>query len=140
MAGGIATIMSTVKTSDRPMASDNSSFFARQAAPVAIAADTPHTDMSAVTTMHRDREGIFSRCTPAQYVATSTIGVTIHDVITPGRPSSSSRLKSTSAPKMTRPVLMRNSPASPRPSHPGTPARLPISSPTARAQSGYSRL
>ncbi len=140
MSGGITTIMITVKNSDSPIASESSSFRARQAAPVAIAADTPQTDMSAETTMHRDLEGILSRCTPHQYVLTSTIGVTTHDVSSPGRPSSSRRLNSTSAPKITRPVLMRNSPASARASHGGTPTTLPIRIPSSRAQRGYSRL
>ena len=66
MSGGIATIMSTVKKSESPIASESSSFFARQAAPVAIAAETPQTDMSADTTMQSDFDGIFRRCTPAQ--------------------------------------------------------------------------
>ena len=140
MKGGMATIIATVKASDRPMASDSSSFFALQAAPVAIAADTPHTDMSAEITMHSDFDGIFITRTPNQYVATSTIGVTTQLVSNPGRPSSSSRLKSTSAPKTTRPALMRNSPCSAGSSHFGTPTVLPMTSPTSRAHRGYSRL
>ena len=66
MNGGIATIISTVKASERPIARDNSSFLARQAAAVAIAAETPQTDMSAEITMQRDREGIRITCTPNQ--------------------------------------------------------------------------
>ena len=62
----MATIIITVKKSDRPIASVSSSFFARQAAAVAIAAETPQTDMSAETTMQSDRDGILRRCTPAQ--------------------------------------------------------------------------
>ena len=64
MNGGIATIIATVNSSESPIASDSSSFFALQAAPVAIAADTPHTDMSAAITMHRLLEGIFNQWTP----------------------------------------------------------------------------
>jgi hypothetical protein len=64
IAGGIATIMMTVKKSERPIASDSSSFFARHAAPVAIAADTPHTDMSAASVMQSGRDGMRSACTP----------------------------------------------------------------------------
>ena len=59
----MTTIMTTVKASDRPIASDSSSFFARQAAAVAMAAETPQTDMSAQITMFSDRDGIRStRC------------------------------------------------------------------------------
>ena len=103
-------------------------------------ADTPHTDMSAATTMHSDRDGIPSTRTPNQYDTTSTIGVTTHDVITPGSPSSSSRPKSTSAPNTTSPVLIRNSPFMAGANSRGTPTVLPMRMPTARAQSGYSRL
>jgi hypothetical protein len=66
MNGGIATIIATVNNSDSPIASDSSSFFALQAAPVAIAAETPHTDMSAEITMQSDFEGIFIQWTPNQ--------------------------------------------------------------------------
>ena len=66
MAGGMATIMNTVKKSESPIASDSSSFRARHAAPVAIAAETPQTDMSADTTMQSDRDGIASTWTPNQ--------------------------------------------------------------------------
>ena len=55
----LTTIMITVKISDSPMANDSSSFLALQAAAVATAADTPHTDMSAEITKFRDLDGIF---------------------------------------------------------------------------------
>ena len=49
-----------------PMASDSSSFFARQAAAVAMAADTPQTDISAEITIFSEREGIRSSRWPNQ--------------------------------------------------------------------------
>ncbi len=48
---GITTIMIAVKTRERPTARVSSSFLARHAAAVAMAADTPQTDMSAEMVM-----------------------------------------------------------------------------------------
>ena len=64
ITAGMTTIMMTVNESDSPIASDSSSFFALQAAAVAIAADTPHTDMSAEITMFSEGDGIFSTFCP----------------------------------------------------------------------------
>src|SRR5690606_26197779 len=56
MKAGSATIMMDVKTMDRPTAVVSSSLVALQAAAVAMAADTPHTHMSALTVMLSDFE------------------------------------------------------------------------------------
>jgi hypothetical protein len=64
MKAGMAIIMMAVKTRDRPMDRVSSSFLARQAAAVAMAAETPQTDMSAEMTMLRVLEGIFSTFWP----------------------------------------------------------------------------
>ena len=60
----MAIIMMAVKTRERPMDRVNSSFLARQAAAVAMAAEVPQTDMSAEMTMFRVLEGIFSTTWP----------------------------------------------------------------------------
>ena len=86
ITGGITTIMITVKNSDRAIVSEISSFFARQAAPTAIAAETPQTDMSAESVMQSDRDGTRRMWAPNRYVATRTTGVTIHAVMMPGNP------------------------------------------------------
>ncbi len=58
MKAGMATIMMAVKVRERPMERVSSSFLARAAAAVAMAADVPQTLMSAEITMLRVREGI----------------------------------------------------------------------------------
>ena len=55
----MATIMMAVNTMERPTDRVSSSFLARQAAATAIAAEVPHTDMSAEMVMFRVLEGIF---------------------------------------------------------------------------------
>jgi hypothetical protein len=55
---GWTTIDTTVKISDSPIASDSSSFFARQAAAVATAAETPQTDISAEITIFNEGDGM----------------------------------------------------------------------------------
>jgi len=60
MKFGITIIMIDVNIRDIPTAKVSSSFFALQAAAVAIAAETPHTDMSAEIVMFRVFEGIFN--------------------------------------------------------------------------------
>jgi hypothetical protein len=62
----MTNIMTAVKASEMPMASDSSSFFARQAAAVAMAAETPQTDISAEITMFSDRDGMRSSRWPNQ--------------------------------------------------------------------------
>ena len=64
MKRGITTIMMEVKMSESPTARVSSSFFARHAAAVAIAAETPQTDMSAEIVMLSVFEGIFSTFWP----------------------------------------------------------------------------
>ena len=63
---GWATMQMAVKTMDRPMASVSSSFLARQAAAVAMAAETPQTDMSAEMVMFSVLEGILTIFWPNQ--------------------------------------------------------------------------
>ncbi len=58
ITAGWITIITAVKTSERVIASEISSFFARQAAPVAMAAETPHTAISAEITMLSDGDSI----------------------------------------------------------------------------------
>jgi hypothetical protein len=55
-----------VNTMDRPMARVNSGFFALQAAAVAIAAETPQTDMSAEIVMFKVFDGILMNLWPTQ--------------------------------------------------------------------------
>ncbi len=106
MAIGITTIMITVKTSDSPIASDSSERLALQAAAVAIAAETPQTDISAEITMLSVGDPIRRIRCPNQNVPIRTIGVTTQDTNTPGNPNASKRPNRTSAPSSTRPVLM----------------------------------
>jgi len=61
---GMATIMTAVKTSESPTARVSSSFLALQAAAVAMAAETPQTDMSAEMVMLRVLDGIFTTIWP----------------------------------------------------------------------------
>ncbi len=64
MKAGMAIIMMAVKVMERPRERVSSSFLARAAAAVAMAAEVPHTDMSAEMTMFRVREGILSTFWP----------------------------------------------------------------------------
>ena len=134
---GIAIIMMTVNESDMPMASDNSSFFALQAAAVAMAADTPQTDMSAAITIFSDGDSIRSTLWPNQKVVTSTIGVTTQATQIPGTPNVSSLLKSTSAPSSTSPVLINSSVRIAGRTQLGVPIVLLINKPVANAHSDY---
>ena len=84
----------------------SSSFLARAAAAVAMAAEVPHTDISAEMTMFRVREGILSTFWPKMKVEISTIGVTTQATKMPGMPMAMILWKSTSAPSRTRPILM----------------------------------
>ena len=59
ITAGMTIIIMAVKTSDRPIESVNSSFLARQAAAVAMAAEVPQTDISAEITTLRVLDGIF---------------------------------------------------------------------------------
>ncbi len=77
--------MITVKNNEMLIANDSSSFLARQLAAVAIAAETPHTDMSALITMFSERLGIFRMRVPNQYVVINTIGVTTQATKMPGQ-------------------------------------------------------
>ena len=106
MAIGITTIMITVKVRDRPIASDSSERLALHAAAVAIAADTPQTDMSAEITMFNVGEAIRRIRCPNQNVPTRTIGVTTQATNMPGNPKANKRPTRISAPSRTRPVLM----------------------------------
>src|SRR6056297_1048136 len=106
ITAGNTIIMITVKDSDMPIARDNSSFLALHAAAVAIAAETPHTDMSAEITIFNDGEEIFSTFWPKINVLINTIGVTTQATKMPGTPSTNNRLINTSAPNNTKPVLM----------------------------------
>ena len=60
MMAGMTIIMMEVNTRLSPTARVSSSFFALQAAAVAIAAETPHTDMSAEIVMFNVFDGILS--------------------------------------------------------------------------------
>jgi hypothetical protein len=64
MKMGITTIIMAVKTRLSPTARVSSSFLARQAAAVAMAAETPQTLMSALIVMLRVLEGIFTTVCP----------------------------------------------------------------------------
>ena len=98
--------MIAVKVRESPTERVSSSFFARQAAAVAMAAEVPHTDISAEMTMFRVLEGIFSTFCPKMKVEISTMGVTTQATKIPGTPMARILPKSTSAPSRTRPVLM----------------------------------
>jgi hypothetical protein len=64
MKFGITIIMMEVNINERPTARVSSSFFALQAAAVAMAAETPQTDMSAETVIFRVFEGILMTFCP----------------------------------------------------------------------------
>ncbi len=91
---------------DKPTAVVSSSLLALQAAAVAMAADTPQTDMSALIVMLRVLEPILSTFWPNQNVVINTTGVTIQATKIPGRPIASILPNNTSAPSMMSPVLM----------------------------------
>ena len=63
---GWPTMHTAVKIMDRPMARVSSSFLALQAAAVAMAAETPQTDMSAEMVMFRVLDCIFRIFWPNQ--------------------------------------------------------------------------
>ena len=74
ISAGRAIIMIAVNARERPTERVSSSFFARQAAAVAMAAEVPHTDMSAEMTMFSVLEGIFRIFWPKMKVLISTMG------------------------------------------------------------------
>ena len=86
MKAGMVTIMMAVKVRDRPMDRVSSSFLARQAAAVAMAAEVPHTDMSEEMVMFRVAEGILRTFWPKMKVVMSTMGVTTQATKMPGVP------------------------------------------------------
>ena len=134
MKAGMATIMMAVKVRDRPMDRVSSSFLARQAAAVAMAAEVPHTDMSAEMTMFRVREGILSTFWPKMKVLMSTMGVTTQATKMPGIPMARILWNSTSAPSSTRPVLMKYSTWAPSLTSLGVPTVLAMIMPMAMDQ------
>ena len=126
--------MRTVYIRVMPTARVSSSFFARAAAAVATAADTPHTEAAAATTMTSEGLAIFSTRVPKRYMKRRTTGVTSHATTSPGGPRSRTRFKRNSAPSSTSPVLMYSSLRRAGFSQPGTPAVFDTTSPSRMAQ------
>ena len=134
MNNGISTIMATVKMSVMPTARVSSSFFARTAAAVAIAADTPHTEVAVAMMMTSDGLLIFSTRMPNRYMKKMTTGVTSQATNSPGGPRLRIRIKRISAPSSTRPVLMKNSLRSAGLIQPGVPTLFETTRPSSSAQ------
>ena len=109
MKAGRATIMMAVKVMDRPRARVSSSFLARHAAAAAMAAEVPHTDMSAEMVMFKVGEAILRTFWPKMKVVMSTMGVTTHATKIPAVPMAMILSNRISAPRSTRPVLMKYS-------------------------------
>jgi hypothetical protein len=86
---------------------------------VAIAADTPHTEVAAATMMTRVFDGIFSHRVPKNHMKTITVGVTTQATIRPGAPRRRISENRISAPSSTSPVLMNISDLAPASSHSG---------------------
>ena len=98
--------MRTVKIRVMLTARVSSSLFARAAAAVAMAAETPHTEVATAMTMTSEGLAIFSTRVPKRYMKTMTTGVTSQATTSPGGPRVRMRLNRISAPRSTSPVLM----------------------------------
>ena len=103
---GSNTIISMVNMMDTEMAIPRSFFFAPAAAPVAIAALVPQTDVAEATVITRGLLSILSTRVPNHHMKIITMGVTIHAIPRPYRPNFAILLNSTLNPITTRPVLM----------------------------------
>ena len=73
---GSNTIMMIVKMIEIEMATERSSFFAPDAAPVAIAADVPQTDVAAATVIRSGLFLILRILFPNHHMKMMTTGVT----------------------------------------------------------------
>ena len=80
---GSNTIISTVKMIDIDTVSERSFFFALLAAPTAIAADVPHTEVAVARVMTNGLLSIFKTLVPNHHMKRMTIGVTIHAIPIP---------------------------------------------------------
>src|SRR5690606_7209014 len=106
MKAGMTTIINTVNNREMVMATPTSSFLAPLAAPAAIAAETPQTEVAQVRVMLNSLLSSFRILSPNQNMTKTTIGVTTQATIKPGRPKARIRLKRISQPKKTKPVLI----------------------------------
>ena len=75
---GSNTIMIMVKMMEMEMARPRSSFLHLEAAPVAIAADVPHTLVAEARVMTSGLLSILSTFVPNHHMKIMTMGVTIH--------------------------------------------------------------
>ena len=75
---GSNTIIRMVKIMEMLMANDRSSFLALEAAPVAMAALVPHTEVAEAKVMTKGLLSIFSTLVPNHHIKMMTMGVTIH--------------------------------------------------------------
>ena len=73
---GSNTIIMIVKIMEMEIATDRSSFFAPEAAPVAMAAEVPQTDVAAERVISRGLFVIFNTLFPNHHIKRMTIGVT----------------------------------------------------------------
>ena len=103
---GSNTIMITVKIIEIETASERSVFFAFEAAPVAIAADVPHTDVAVATVITNGLLSIFKTLVPKNHIKIITIGVTIQAIPSPYNPKLTILLKSTENPITTNPAFI----------------------------------
>ena len=83
MIMGSKTIISMVKMMEMEMAIDRSSFFAPEAAPVAIAAEVPQTEVADAKVITSGLLSIFRIFVPSHHMKIITIGVTIHAIPSP---------------------------------------------------------
>ena len=86
------------------MAALISSFLALTAAPVAMAAETPQTEVQVATVATRALLSILSTRVPYRYIKIITSGGTVQATPSPCVPRVSTRLKRISAPRSTKPV------------------------------------
>jgi len=130
---GMKNIIRTVKISVMPTPRVRSSFLARQAAAVAIAADTPQTEVALAMMIASFLFFIFNQRVAKMNMKMTTTGVTIQATINPGGPRERIFPNRISAPRSTRPVLMNNSVRAAAFSQLGVPMVLEINSPIINA-------
>ena len=87
-------------------ASERSFFFALLAAPTAIAAEVPQTDVAVATVMTKGLLSIFSTLVPNHHINRMTMGVTIQAMPRPYNPKFTILENSTENPMITRPALI----------------------------------
>ena len=103
---GSNTIIRTVKIMEIDTERERSVFFARAAAPVAMAALVPQTEVAVARVMTNGLLSIFNTRVPKNHINRMTSGVTIQAMPRPYKPKFTMLENRTEKPMMTSPTLI----------------------------------